>query len=35
MIDTELGRKDHGSIPITAIRKGPEPLDSRTDPEPD
>jgi hypothetical protein len=32
VIDTELGRKDHGSIPTTAIWKGLEPLDARTDP---
>jgi hypothetical protein len=33
MIDTELGREDHDSIPATAIEMGLKPLDARTDPE--
>jgi hypothetical protein len=29
-IGTEFGRDDHGSIPATAIERGLEPLDVRT-----
>jgi hypothetical protein len=32
VIDTEFGRKDHDSIPATAIERGLEPLDARIDP---
>ncbi|MCI45825.1 hypothetical protein A2U01_0067064, partial [Trifolium medium] len=32
VIDAELGREDHGSIPATAIGRRLEPLDVRTDP---
>jgi hypothetical protein len=32
VIGTELGRGDHSSIPATAIGRGLEPLDVRTDP---
>jgi hypothetical protein len=32
VIDAELGMKDHGSIPSTAIGRGLESLDARTDP---
>ncbi|MCI58347.1 hypothetical protein A2U01_0079602, partial [Trifolium medium] len=32
MIDVELGREDHSSIPATAIGRGLKPLDARTDP---
>jgi hypothetical protein len=32
MIDAEIGREDRGSIPATAIGRGLEPLDARTDP---
>jgi hypothetical protein len=35
VIDAELGREDHGSIPATTIGRGLEPLDVRTDPKPD
>jgi hypothetical protein len=35
VIDAEPGRKNHGSIPATMIRRGLKPLDARTDPEPD
>jgi hypothetical protein len=35
VIDTELGRDDHGFIPATAIWRGLEPLDARTDSQPD
>jgi hypothetical protein len=31
VIDAELGRKDHGSIPATAIGRRLEPLDVRTE----
>ncbi|MCI21744.1 hypothetical protein A2U01_0042914, partial [Trifolium medium] len=31
VIDAELGREDHGSIPATAIGRGQKPLDVRTD----
>jgi hypothetical protein len=31
VIDTELGREDHGSIPTIVIESGLEPLDVRTD----
>jgi hypothetical protein len=31
VIDAELGRRDHGSIPAAAIGRGLEPLDVRTD----
>jgi hypothetical protein len=34
VIDVELGKEDHNSISATAIRRGMEPLDVRTDPEP-
>ncbi|MCI11067.1 hypothetical protein A2U01_0032166, partial [Trifolium medium] len=33
VIGVELGREDHGSIPATAIGKGLELLDARTDPQ--
>jgi hypothetical protein len=33
VIDIKLGRKDHSSIPVTAIGKEQEPLDVRTDPK--
>ncbi|MCI66908.1 hypothetical protein A2U01_0088166, partial [Trifolium medium] len=32
VIVAELGRENHGSIPATAIGRGLEPLDARTDP---
>jgi hypothetical protein len=32
VIDAELGREDHGSIPATAIGRGLEPLGVKTDP---
>jgi hypothetical protein len=32
VIDAELGRKDHGSIPATAIERRLESLDDKTDP---
>jgi hypothetical protein len=32
VIDAELGREDHSSIPATAIGRGLEPLDAITDP---
>jgi hypothetical protein len=35
VIDAEFGRKDHNSIPTTAIKKELEPFNFRTDPEPD
>jgi hypothetical protein len=35
MIDVELSRKDNNLIPTAAIRRGFEPLDVRTTPEPD
>jgi hypothetical protein len=31
VIDVELSRKDHGSIPAAAIGREPKPLDVRTD----
>ncbi|MCH97209.1 RNA polymerase subunit beta, partial [Trifolium medium] len=31
VVDAGLGREEHGSIPATAIGRGLEPLDSRTD----
>jgi hypothetical protein len=33
VIDADLDREDHGSIPATVMGKGLEPLDGRTDPE--
>jgi hypothetical protein len=32
VIDAELCREDHGSIPTTAIERGLEPLNARTNP---
>jgi hypothetical protein len=32
VIDAELGRKDYGLIPATAIGRGIEPLDVKNDP---
>jgi hypothetical protein len=32
VIGAELGREDHGSIPVTAIGRGLKLLDVRTDP---
>ncbi|MCI83039.1 hypothetical protein A2U01_0104314, partial [Trifolium medium] len=31
VIDADIGREDHGSIPATAIGRRLEPLDARTD----
>jgi hypothetical protein len=33
VIDIKLDRKDHSSIPVTAIGKELKPLDVRTDPK--
>ncbi|MCI84939.1 hypothetical protein A2U01_0106217, partial [Trifolium medium] len=33
VIDAELGREDHGSIPCNCDQKELEPLDVKTDPE--
>jgi hypothetical protein len=35
VIDVELGKEDHSSIPRNCDRKGVEPLYTRTDTEPD
>jgi hypothetical protein len=35
VIDAEVGRKSHGSIPALAIGSELEPHDAITDPEPD
>jgi hypothetical protein len=35
MIDVEFGKKDHSSIPPTAIGRKLKPIDVRIDPKPD
>jgi hypothetical protein len=35
MIDVELGKENHGSIPASAIGRRLELLDARTDTKPD